>query len=348
MKTSDFYYQLPPELIAQTPLEPRDHSRLMVLDRTRGNIGHQTRFHELTQFLRKGDVLVFNNSQVIPARLFGRKYDTGGKVEFLLLRRLSDGNWESLVKPAARIRPGSRIIIDDSRSDANLEGLEAMITGSGETGLRYVKFSDESLLKRAGEIPLPPYIQEPLRDSQRYQTVYSEIEGSVAAPTAGLHFTRPLLEAIEKQGVECLYVTLHVGLDTFRPVREEDPREHVIHQEYGTINGGTAKAINEAKQAGRRIVSVGTTTLRILEAAASANDNGYLEPFEQQMIDIYILPGYRFKLVDALITNFHLPCSTLLMLVSAFTGREVIAQAYQEAIRQQYRFYSFGDAMLIV
>ena len=348
MKTDDFDYTLPPELIAQIPIEPRDWSRLLVLNRQDGSIVHR-RFSEITDYLHEGDVLVFNDSRVIPARLMGRRTGSGGKVEILLLRRISNGLWESLVKPGRRLQAGSTVEISvdlpsGNRTDSTLV---AEITEVGEGGMRTVRFSDEALLLKSGEVPLPPYIHTPLADPDRYQTVYARVDGSAAAPTAGLHFTQELMGQIERKGIEFLFVTLHVGLDTFRPVTEDNPREHVIYKEYGIVSSGVAAALSEAKHNHRRIIAVGTTSVRILEQAARASKSSELDPFED-WVDLFILPGHRFRMVDTLVTNFHLPRSTLLMLVTAFSGQELINKAYREAIAQQYRFYSFGDAMLIL
>jgi S-adenosylmethionine:tRNA ribosyltransferase-isomerase len=345
LKTSDFHYDLPPELIAQTPVEPRDSSRLLVLDRACGAMtGKQV--SQITEYLRAGDVMVFNNSRVIPARLKGFKADTGSAVEILLLRRDADGTWEALVKPAKRLHPGSTITF--SAPGAVLpgsSGVTARVLEDRDDGIRRVSFSDEAALRTLGAIPLPPYIHEPLARAERYQTVYAAPEGSVAAPTAGLHFTPELLRRLETSGVQCLFVTLHIGLDTFLPVREDDPSRHRIHLECGELSPETARAINQAKQEGRRVVCVGTTSVRLVEQAAQAT--GHAVPF-QGWVNLFILPGYRFRITDALLTNFHLPQSTLLMLVSAFAGRELILRAYREAISQRYRFFSFGDAMLIL
>ena len=341
MKTSDFDYFLPSALIAQTPVEPRDRSRLMVLNRSDSSIEHR-RFYELTDYLLAGDVLVFNDSRVIPARLIGRKVASGGRVEILLLRRLDTGVWEALVKPGKRVSIGTRVEIT-----ANGARVLAEVTGLGQDGVKLIRFSDETLLPELGKIPLPPYIHLPLTRPQRYQTVYAEAAGSVAAPTAGLHFTPELIERIKRKGVHCLFVTLHVGLDTFRPVREDSPLEHPIHKEYGVLSQEVASYLSQAKAEGRRIIGVGTTTVRILEAVAQANSPLQLQPFDG-WVSLFILPGYRFRMVDALITNFHLPRSTLLMLVTAFTGKELITGAYEEAIDWKYHFYSFGDCMLIV
>ena len=334
MKTSDFDYHLPPKLIAQTPVEPRDSSRLMVLSRADGSIAHR-RFSELDGLLRSGDVLVFNDSRVLPARLTGRKADTGGKVELLLLRRLEPGLWEALCKPSRSVREGTQVVFD---------GLNGDIVERREGALRVVRFSDEAALERAGQVPLPPYIHRPLDDPERYQTVFSRVQGSAAAPTAGLHFTSELLDRLGEKGVEFAFATLHIGLDTFAPVREDDPREHTIHSEYGEITPEAAKKLSEAKAAGRRIIGVGTTTARLLEQAA-LNGAG-IEPFAG-WTDLLILPGHRFRALDGMITNFHLPRTTLIMLVAAFAGPKLILQAYDEAIDRGYRFYSFGDAMLI-
>jgi S-adenosylmethionine:tRNA ribosyltransferase-isomerase len=341
MKTSDFDYHLPPELIAQTPLEPRDRSRLMVLERTSGSIEHR-RFSDLVDYLKPGDVLVFNDSRVIPARLKGKKADTGGKVELLLLRQLENAVWEVLLKPAKRVAVGTELEIGDSEAKVWAEIIE-----EGKEGIKVIRFPREMQLPKLGKIPLPPYIRTPLADDERYQTVYARVPGSVAAPTAGLHFTPQLLEKLKEKGVELLFVTLHVGLDTFRPVREEDPLKHPIHKEYGIVTEEVASRLNQAKGEGRRVICVGTTTVRIIEGAAQASQESVIEPFEGG-VSLFILPGYRFRLVDALITNFHLPRSTLLMLVAAFAGKDFIFSAYEEAIARKYRFYSFGDAMLIL
>jgi len=343
MKTSDFDYLLPSDLIGQTPIEPRDASRLLVLDRTSGSIGHR-RFFEIIDYVKPGDVLVFNDSRVIPARLNANKPDSEGKLEILLLRRLEPGVWETLVKPAKRAKPGTKIEIALSLTRRPLVRLSGEIVGTGEDGIRIVRFSNEELLAKTGETPLPPYIHEPLASKERYQTVYSRISGSVAAPTAGLHFTPELIKKLQDKGAECLFGTLHVGLDTFRPVREEDPQKHVIHKEYGVLTQETAERLSRAKAESRRVIAVGTTSVRLLEAAAQAG--GQIHAFSG-WTDLFILPGYKFRMVDAMITNFHLPRTTLLMLVSAFAGKDLLSGAYKEAIAEKYRFYSFGDAMLI-
>ena len=348
MKTSDFNYTLPPELIAQTPIEPRDQARLMVLNRSDGSLKHH-RFLEITDYLQTGDVLVFNDSRVIPARLIGRKADTRGKLEILLLRRLSPNVWETLVNPNKRVKVGSRLELTDEPTTDNGQELKVMaeVVGSMEGGIRIINFSDEKLLPELGKIPLPPYIHVPLKPPERYQTVYANMAGSVAAPTAGLHFTPELINKLKNKGVHCLFVTLHVGLDTFLPVRENNPLEHPIHQEYGVLSQEAASHLSQAKTEGRRIICVGTTTVRLVEAAAQASSPLDIQPFDD-WVSLFILPGYQFQVVDTLITNFHLPKSTLLMLVTAFAGRECINQAYREAIAEKYRFYSFGDAMLIL
>ncbi|MGB2798701.1 MAG: tRNA preQ1(34) S-adenosylmethionine ribosyltransferase-isomerase QueA [Dehalococcoidia bacterium] len=341
MKTSDFDYHLPAEFIAQTPIEPRDNSRLMVLARDDGLMEHR-RFFELVDFLHEGDVLVFNDSRVIPARLLGRKAGTGGKMELLLLRQLDAGLWETLVRPGRRVEVGTGI---ELTFDDGSFGVYGEIVERRERGIRVVRFSDEAALEEIGQVPLPPYIHSPIKDPERYQTVYARVKGSVAAPTAGLHFTPELLRSLAEKGVQFAFITLHVGLDTFLPVRVEDPREHPMHKEYCELREEVAQELSRAKAEGRRIICVGTTVVRALEQAA-IKGNG-VKTF-RGWTDILILPGHRYHSVDALITNFHLPRSTLLMLVSAFAGKELIQQAYSEAMRQCYRFYSFGDAMLIV
>jgi S-adenosylmethionine:tRNA ribosyltransferase-isomerase len=348
MKTSDFDYHLPPELIAQTPIEPRDHSRLLVLDRVKGSIEHR-HFFDIIEYLREGDVMVFNDSRVIPARLKGRRAGSGGRVEILLLRRKDENVWEALARPARRLQTGAKVEIIPETSPVGESDsiLQADIIGAGDKGIRVLRFSDESRLLTAGEVPLPPYIHRPLANPERYQTVYARVNGSVAAPTAGLHFTPELLAGIERRGVVCLWTTLHVGLDTFRPVTEEDPHEHTIYREYGVIGEETAAALLRARQEGRRIICIGTTTVRLLEKAAEAGKSRGMEPF-QGWVDLFILPGHRFRMVNAMVTNFHLPRSTLLMLVTAFAGKELIDKAYREAIERGYLFYSFGDAMFIL
>ena len=342
MRTDDFDYELPQELIAQKPIEPRDTSRLLVLNRQTAKIEHR-RFPDILNFLQAGDVMVFNDSRVIPARLSAKKSGTGGNVEILLLKRLEQNRWETLVKPGRRVKKGT--LLELANENRNIV-VNAEVTEEGENGLRVIKFSDETRLAELGQVALPPYIHEPLTNQNRYQTVYADRQGSVAAPTAGLHFTEELLAKIRAQGVKCCFVTLHVGLDTFRPVQEDNPQEHRIHQEFGVVPAATAEKINQAKLADKRVICVGTTSVRLVEAAAQKS-NGPIQPFEG-WVDLFILPGYQFRVLDAMITNFHLPKSTLLMLVSAFAGKELIDKAYQTAISEKYRFYSFGDAMLIL
>lgn len=343
MKTSEFDYLLPVELIAQTPIEPRDNSRLMVLHRANSSVEHH-HFFEITDLLEPGDVLVLNDSRVIPARLRGRR-ESGGKVEFLLLRRLEVGIWEALVKPSRSVKVGDKIVIiaDGAESSTLVEVLER-----GEEGLRTIQFAEEELLEKLGQTPLPPYIHTPLSDPGRYQTVYARAKGSVAAPTAGLHLTSQLLDEFQTKGIELAFVTLHVGLDSFCPVRVEDPHQHPMHSEYGELTEEAAAKLSRAKAEGRRIVCVGTTAVRLLEQAALESGEVLgVKPFSG-WTSLFIFPGHRFRLVDCLITNFHLPRSTLLMLVCAFAGKELIDRAYQEAIRSGYRFYSFGDGMMIL
>ena len=337
MKTSDFDYYLPQELIAQSPIEPRDASRLMVLDRATGTIEHRT-FHDLAEYLAAGDVLICNESRVIPARLFGHKVPTGGKVEMLLVAKRGERVWEALTK-GRKVRVGTRIELDRDGG----EGLVGEVVGQAGEGARLIEFESpiEPLLDELGIVPLPPYIHEPLEEPERYQTIYARVKGSVAAPTAGLHFTPQLMRELEATGVEFAFVTLHIGLDTFRPVRMESVEDHPMHSEYCQLGPVVAEQINRARAESGRIIAVGTTSVRVLETAAG------VAPFDD-WTDLFIYPGYKFRVVDALITNFHLPRSTLLMLVAAFAGKELIDRAYREAIQQGYRFYSFGDAMLIL
>lgn len=339
MQVSDFNYDLPQELIAQTPMEPRDHSRLLVVDKETGKMEHR-HFYDLPNYLRPDDLLVFNDTRVIPARLHGVK-DTGAKAEVFLLTCLNATDWEVLVKPGRRLRTGA--VINFS------EDLSCEILDNTEFGGRIARFKFEGvfeeILDRLGETPLPPYITEQLEDKERYQTVYSRDKGSAAAPTAGLHFTRELLQKVKDMGCEEVFVTLNIGLGTFRPVSVENIEDHVMHKEFYTITPEAADAINKAKAAGRRIVSVGTTAVRTLEAAATAG-NGIIKP-GAAWTDIFIYPGYKFKMIDALVTNFHLPQSTLLMLVSTLSTREIMLKTYEEAVKQKYRFFSFGDAMFI-
>ncbi|MGE5554404.1 MAG: tRNA preQ1(34) S-adenosylmethionine ribosyltransferase-isomerase QueA [Betaproteobacteria bacterium] len=347
MLVSDFDYCLPPELIAQTPAEPRDASRLLVLERSTGQLRHRI-FREIGEFLRPGDLLVLNDTRVIRARLFGRKEPSGGRVEVFLLRRLAGENetWECLVRPGRRIRQGARLVFGEGE-------LRGTVVGEEAEGKRLITFASPdhepaAWLERLGEVPLPPYITQPLADGERYQTVYARHRGSVAAPTAGLHFTPELLETLEAQGVRRALLTLHVGLGTFRPVQAEKVEEHVMHSEYYELPAETAGAVNAARRAGNRVVAVGTTVCRTLETAARAASGTGGITASEGWTDLFIYPGYRFRVVDVLLTNFHLPRSTLLMLVSAFAGRDLVLRAYEEAIRERYRFYSFGDAMLIL
>ncbi len=343
VRTSDFDYHLPQELIAQTAVEPRDSSRLMVVSRADGLIQHR-RFYDLPEYLRAGDVLVFNDSRVIPARLYGVRIGTGGRIELLLLNRVSLGMWRALVRPGRRMREGIAFEIPDP---SGKDGMRGEIVEVEPGGIRLVRLEGEENLGRVGVVPLPPYIREPLKDSERYQTVYARVEGSVAAPTAGLHFTPALLERVRSLGAETAFVTLHVGWGTFRPVKDEDVSSHHMHEEFWELGQEAADAINRARRDGRRVISVGTTAVRLLEQAARLSGGGALAA-GAGWADIFITPGYSFRIIDALITNFHLPKSTLLMLVSAFAGRDLIFEAYREAIEQRYRFYSFGDAMLIL
>ncbi len=339
MKTSNFYYALPEELIAQTPLEKRDASRLLHLNKATGETEHR-HFFDLPTYLKPGDCLVLNDSRVLPARLIGRR-ETGGAVEVVLLRDLGDKGWECLTRPGRKTRPGTKLIFGDG-------ALTAEVIDSVEDGNKLLRFSYEGIflevLERLGKMPLPPYIKEELSDGERYQTVYSRETGSAAAPTAGLHFTKELLEKLTEQGVKICYITLHVGLGTFRPVKAEEIENHEMHAEFCVIPEETAHLVTETKKAGGRIVSVGTTSCRSLESFA--REDGSLQP-GCGWTDIFIYPGYRFKCVDALITNFHLPESTLVMLVSALAGREQVLNAYAQAVEEKYRFFSFGDAMLI-
>lgn len=331
MKTSEFDFYLPKELIAQTPIEPRDHSRLMVINRRDGHIEHR-RFYEVIDYLPSDSLLLMNNTRVIPARLYGKKKGTGGKVEILLLRRREAGIWEALVK-GRKVKVGCEV---------EISSLSAQVIGE-EGGIKIISLSDESKIPEVGQIPLPPYIHTPLPQPERYQTVYAQVPGSVAAPTAGLHFTHQLLERIKEKGVKIAFVTLHLSLDSFRPIKEEDPTTHPIYKEYGVITPEVAELIRQAKREGKPITCVGTSTVRIIEQAALKD----FQPF-MDWVDIFILPGHTFKGADRMITNFHLPRSTNLLMVSAFAGKELLFKAYQEAIEKGYRFYSFGDAMLIL
>lgn len=339
MKKSDFYFDLPEELIAQTPLQQRDSSRLLLLDKETGALEHR-HFYELPEFLQAGDCLVLNDSRVLPARLLGSR-STGGSVELVLLRDLGDGRWECLSRPGKKTRPGTELSFGDGELTATVEDVV-------EGGNRIVQFHYQGIflevLERLGKMPLPPYIKEELQDAERYQTVYSRELGSAAAPTAGLHFTKELLERIEAKGVRVCYVTLHVGLGTFRPVKEEEIEDHAMHSEFCIVPEETAEIVNETKRSGGRVIAVGTTSCRTLESFA--NEDGTL-PAGSRWTEIFIYPGYRFKCIDALVTNFHLPESTLIMLVSALAGREHVLNAYETAVKERYRFFSFGDAMFI-
>ena len=365
MKISDFDYDLPQELIAQTPIEPRDASRLLVLNRATGAIEHQ-HFRDIGAYLRPGDLLIANQSRVIPARLLGHRTETGGAVEVLLLAERPDLGadcWETLVRPGRRLHEGARLVFGDEANGED-ELLHAEILQRTDAGGRIVRFwvdtnennvgaqfiapsvTVRQLIDKLGKMPLPPYIHEPLHDPERYQTVYARISGSVAAPTAGLHFTPRLLEELRQQGVRVGFVTLHVGLDTFRSVEVEDVRDHKMHSEEIDLDAPTAELIAETRKAGGRVIAVGTTAVRVLESVASFH-NGQIKPFHGPT-RLFITPGYRFRVVDAMITNFHLPRSTLILLVSAFASKVLIEKSYQEAIRERYRFFSFGDAMLIL
>ena len=341
MKTSDFFYDLPEELIAQDPLEDRTASRLLVLDRKTGAVKHKI-FSDVIDYLNKGDCLVINNTRVIPARLIGEKEGTGGKVEVLLLKRRANDVWETLVKPGKKLKPGAKITFGDGRLRA--EVLEVV-----EEGNRLVKFHYEGIfeeiLDSLGEMPLPPYITHKLEDKEMYQTVYAKFDGSAAAPTAGLHFTKELLNKIEEKGIKISSITLHVGLGTFRPVKVDDVNNHHMHTEWYEVNAEAAEIINETKRNGGRVICVGTTSCRTIESVA--DDNGYMKAKTGET-DIFIYPGYKFKVMDGLITNFHLPESTLVMLVSAFAGKENVLAAYETAVKERYRFFSFGDAMILI
>ncbi len=340
MKTAEFDFYLPEELIAQTPLQKRDESRLMVLDKTTGEIEHKY-FYNMIDYLNEGDCLVLNNTRVLPARLFGEKVGTGGKMEFLLLKQTQLNTWEVLVKPGKRAKIGSCFTFGDG-------SLQAEVIGIGEEGSRIVEFKYEgvfeAVLDKLGKMPLPPYITEELEEQERYQTVFSKHQGSAAAPTAGLHFTNELLEKIKEKGIKVLFITLHVGLGTFRPVKVENILEHKMHEEYYMIEEETAKEINAVKEKGGRVLAVGTTCCRTLESAATPEG---LVKAGNGWTDIFIYPGYQYKVIDRLITNFHLPESTLIMLVAALVGKENVMKAYEVAVQEKYRFFSFGDAMLI-
>jgi S-adenosylmethionine:tRNA ribosyltransferase-isomerase len=340
LKTSDFYFDLPEDLIAQTPLKNRDESKLMVLDKKSGDIKHKV-FKDIIDYLNPGDCIVLNNTRVIPARLIGEKLETGGKIEFLLLKRIDKDTWQSLVKPGKKAKIGSKFSFGDGK-------LIAEVIDIAEEGSRIIKFEYEGIFEQVldelGNMPLPPYITEKLEDKERYQTVYSKHEGSAAAPTAGLHFTTELLQKIKDKGVEIAFVTLHVGLGTFRPVKVDDVEKHDMHSEFYMVSKEEADKINNAKKNGKRVICVGTTSSRTLESVS--DENGYIEE-KSGWTNIFIYPGYKFKCVDCLITNFHLPESTLIMLISALAGKENILDAYNTAVKEKYRFFSFGDAMFI-
>ncbi|MGE4283980.1 MAG: tRNA preQ1(34) S-adenosylmethionine ribosyltransferase-isomerase QueA [Clostridia bacterium] len=340
MKLKDFYYDLPQELIAQEPLKDRQASRLMTIDKSTGQVGHDV-FKNIIEYMNPGDCLVLNDTRVIPARLFGMREDTGGKIEFVLLHQISKDEWEVILKPGRRARVGSRFVFGNGE-------LRAEVREIVNDGNRIVKFEYEGIfeqvLDKLGEMPLPHYITKRLEDKERYQTVYSKNKGSAAAPTAGLHFTGDLLEEIKQKGIKIVFITLHVGLGTFRPVKVDDIQQHKMHSEFYILNDEAAEIINTCKNEGGRIIAVGTTSCRTLETMT--NENGKISA-GSGWTDIFIFPGYRFKIVNALITNFHLPESTLLMLISALAGRENILKAYETAVKERYRFFSFGDAMFI-
>ena len=341
MKVTEFDYKLPEELIAQTPIKKRDESRLMVLNRKEQTIEHKI-FKDIIEYLKPGDVLVRNNTKVIPARLYGRK-ETGAKVEFLLLNNIEGDIWESIVRPGNKLHVGTKVIFGDGILEAKI--LEVMPGGTRKVEFKYDGIFNE-ILDKIGLMPLPPYIHEILKEKDRYQTVYAKYDGSAAAPTAGLHFTPELLEKIQEKGVEIANVTLHVGIGTFRPVKEDTVEAHKMHSEHFYIKQEDVNKINKAKQEGRRVIAVGTTSCRVLESIADEN-TGMVKPIEDDT-EIFIYPGYKFKCIDGLITNFHLPQSTLLMLVSALAGKDFIMKAYKEAVKEKYRFFSFGDAMFIM
>ena len=341
MKVTEFDYELPEELIAQTPIKKRDESRLMVLNRKEQTIEHKI-FKDIIDYLKPGDVLVRNNTKVIPARLYGKK-ETGAKVEFLLLNNIEGDIWESIVRPGNKLHVGAKVIFGDGILEAEI--LEVMPGGTRKVEFKYDGIFNE-ILDKIGLMPLPPYIHESLKEKDRYQTVYAKYNGSAAAPTAGLHFTPELLEKIQEKGVEIANVTLHVGIGTFRPVKEDTVEAHKMHSEHFYIKQEDVDKINKAKKEGRRVIAVGTTSCRVLESIADEN-TGMVKPIEDDT-EIFIYPGYKFKCIDGLITNFHLPQSTLLMLVSALAGKEYIMKAYKEAVKEKYRFFSFGDAMLII
>lgn len=340
MKVSDFDYNLPDELIAQTPIEKRDESRMLVLNRVENKIEHR-HFYDCIEYINPGDVLVINDTKVIPARLFGKKTGTDRSIEVFLLKRENYSEWQALLKPGKKVKIGDKIIFSDD--------LSAVLIKKLPDGVVHIQFEFngifEEILSRLGNVPLPPYIREELKDFNRYQTIYAEHDGSCAAPTAGLHFTNELMQRIRLKGIDIVPILLHVGLGTFRPVKTEQVEDHIMHSEFFSVNEESADRINTARKNGGRVIAVGTTSVRVLESVCDSN--GYIMPKTGET-DIFIYPGYRFKAVDSLITNFHLPKSTLLMLVSAFAGRETILKAYTEAVEQRYRFFSFGDSMLII
>lgn len=340
MKVKDFYFDLPKELIAQHPLEKRDESKLMVLNKKSGEIEHKV-FKDIIDYLNPGDCLVLNDTRVMPARLYGAKEGSGGKMEFLLLKRHEDDIWESLVKPGKRGKVGAKFVFGNGELKAEI--IEVLDNGNRKIKFYYDGIFEE-VLDRLGEMPLPPYIEEKLEDKERYQTVYSKEIGSAAAPTAGLHFTEELLQEIRDKGINIAFVTLHVGLGTFRPVKVEDIQDHEMHSEYYILDRENAEIINNAKKSGKRVIAVGTTSNRTLESIA--NEEGEVKE-QSGYTNIFIYPGYKFKIVDAIITNFHLPESTLIMLISAFSTREIVMNAYKTAVENEYRFFSFGDAMFI-
>ena len=340
MKVSDFDFDLPEELIAQHPLEKRDASRLMVLDKNTGSIEHKS-FHDVVEYLNEGDTLVLNNTRVMPARLIGEKEETGGKIEFLLLKRVEGDKWECLAKPGKRAKIGQSFTFGEGK-------LKCKVVDIIEEGNRIIEFSYEGIFEQVldelGEMPLPPYITEKLDDKERYQTVYSKEKGSAAAPTAGLHFTKELLEEIKAKGVNIAYLSIHVGLGTFRQVKVDDINEHIMHSEFYHLDKENADLINETKRRGNKVIAVGTTSTRTLETIG--DENGFVSE-QSGWTDIFIYPGYKYKVIDELITNFHLPESTLIMLVSALAGKENVMSAYNTAVKEKYRFFSFGDSMLI-
>ncbi len=340
MKVSDFNYELPEELIAQTPIQKRDESRLMILDRKKQTIEHRL-FKDIVDYLEEGDCLVRNNTKVLPARLYGKK-ETGANVEFLLLNRIEGDIWECIVKPGNKLHIGAKVIFGEGLLNANI--LDIMPGGTRKVQFKYKGIFNE-ILDKIGLMPLPPYIHEELKEKDRYQTIYAKFDGSAAAPTAGLHFTYEVFDKLQKKGVKVANVTLHVGIGTFRPVKVENIEDHKMHSEHFYIKQEDADKINETKKKGKRVISVGTTSCRVLESVS--DENGYLKEIEGDT-KIFIYPGYKFKCIDGLITNFHLPKSTLLMLVSALAGREYILKAYNEAVKEKYRFFSFGDAMCIL